>query len=156
MAKLQKNLGGIRRMKRLPGALVIIDPRRERSALREAAILDIPAICFQDTDSSPDMVDIIIPGNDDAMRSIQLICSKLMDAFMEGRAKSPLPPGPEDDKTAAPAEPEPPPAVEPRPAPAPPAGEASISKPDSAPAAPAAPSAPEQPDKPAAETATQD
>ena len=154
MAKLQKNLGGIRHMKRPPDALVIVDPRRERSALREAAILNIPTICFQDTDSSPDMVDIIIPGNDDAMRSIQLICSKLMDAFMEGRAKSPLPPGPEDDKTAAPAEPEPPPAAEPVAPPLP--ADVSAPETDSAPAAPAAPPAPEQPDKPAAETATQD
>ena len=90
LAKLRKNLGGIRDMKRLPDALIIIDPRRERSALREAYALGIPSICILDTDSDPEMVDIIIPGNDDAMRSIQLLCSKLIDAVLEGRAERPL------------------------------------------------------------------
>jgi len=92
LAKLQKNLGGIREMKRVPDAMIIIDPRREKNALREAVALDIPTICFLDTDSDPDDVDIVIPGNDDAMRSIQLICSKLMEAIIEGQAKMPVSP----------------------------------------------------------------
>ena len=92
MVKLQRNLEGIREMKRVPDAMIVIDPRREKNALREACNLDIPTICFLDTDSDPDNVDIVIPGNDDAMRSVQLICSKLMDAFLEGQAKRPVAP----------------------------------------------------------------
>jgi small subunit ribosomal protein S2 len=90
MAKLQKNLGGIRYMTRLPDAMVVIDPRREKSAMREAMQIQIPIITFQDTDSDPDDGDIVIPGNDDAMRSVRLICSKLMDAILEGRSRAPM------------------------------------------------------------------
>lgn len=117
LAKLQKNLGGIREMRHLPDALIIIDPRRERNALREAAAIGIPAICILDTDSDPDMVDIVIPGNDDAMRSIQLLTSKLMDAILEGRAREPLP-AETEEAVATPAAPaaEPAPAPEPEPA----------------------------------------
>jgi small subunit ribosomal protein S2 len=82
--KLLRNLGGIRNMKRLPGAVVIIDPRREHIALKEAYKLGIPSICLIDTDSDPDLVDIPIPGNDDAMRSIQVILKRLTDATMAG------------------------------------------------------------------------
>ena len=110
MAKLQKNLNGVREMKRTPDVMIIIDPRRERNALREAINLDIPTICFLDTDSDPDGIDIVIPGNDDAMRSVQLICSKLIDAIIEGRARMPVAPEVE-------AEPAPAPAVEPVPEP---------------------------------------
>ncbi len=88
LGKLRKNLGGVRNMRRLPDAVIIIDPRREKSALREANSVGIPVIAFMDTDSDPDMVDIVIPGNDDAMRSVQLICSKLMDALIEGRSRA--------------------------------------------------------------------
>jgi len=164
LAKLQKNLGGVRNMKRLPDALVIIDPRRESSALREAAILDIPTICFQDTDSSPDMVDIVIAGNDDAMRSIQLICSKLMDAFIAGRARSSA--GRESEGGEAAAEPAAAPepaglaepaaaaAVEPEPAArqsAPPAGDASPGAQGSAASSPAGPSVADGRESPAPE-----
>ena len=92
LAKLQRNLQGVREMKRVPDAMIIIDPRREKNALREACALDIPTVCLVDTDSNPDDVDIVISGNDDAMRSIQLICSKLMDAILEGQAKMPVSP----------------------------------------------------------------
>lgn len=82
--KLNRNLGGIREMGRLPGALIIIDPRREKNALHEAHKLGIPSICIIDTDSDPLLVDIPIPGNDDAMRSIQVLTKVLADAVIEG------------------------------------------------------------------------
>ncbi len=107
MAKLQTNLGGVREMKRSPDAMIIVDPRREKNALREAWALDIPTVCLQDTDSDPERVDIVIPGNDDAMRSIQLICSKLMDAVLEGRAKRPVPPEAQEQVGAPQATPSP-------------------------------------------------
>ncbi len=84
MKKLYRNLGGIRDMRQHPGALVIVDPRREKNALAEAHKLGIPAICIIDTDSNPDLVDIPIPGNDDAMRSIQILSNSLADSVMEG------------------------------------------------------------------------
>lgn len=84
--KIFRNLEGIRIMEKLPGALIIIDPQKEHIAVREAAKLNIPTICLMDTDSDPDMVDIPIPGNDDAMRSIEVICTKLTDAILEGKA----------------------------------------------------------------------
>lgn len=90
-AKLLKNLGGIREMKRMPDAMILIDPRREKNAMREALLLDIPIIAFLDTDADPDNIDIPIPGNDEAMRSIRLICTKLMDAVLEGKANRPMP-----------------------------------------------------------------
>lgn len=83
--KINRNLEGIRNMPKLPSALVIIDPKKEYIAVKEAAKLNIPTICLMDTDSDPDLVDIPIPGNDDAMRSIDIICSKLTDAIIEGR-----------------------------------------------------------------------
>jgi small subunit ribosomal protein S2 len=89
-AKLRKNLQGIRNLKRTPDAMVVIDPRRERSAVHEATLLNIPIIGFQDTDTDPDQIDIVIPGNDDAMRSINLICSKLVDAVLEGKSRAPF------------------------------------------------------------------
>jgi len=142
LAKLQKNLGGIREMKRIPDAMIIIDPRREKNALREACTLDIPTICFLDTDSDPEDVDIVIPGNDDAMRSIQLICSKLMDAIIEGQAKMPV--SPEAAEAAAAPEAEAPAAEAP-------AAEAPVAE---APAAEApAAEAPAAEDNPAAEPA---
>ena len=116
LAKLQKNLGGIRHMSRLPDALIIIDPRREKNALREANALDIPTIAFLDTDASPDTTDIVIPGNDDAMRSLQLICTKLMDAILEGKASAPLPPEVKEQVEPPPAAPPAPSAETPAPA----------------------------------------
>ena len=82
--KIRRNLGGLRRMERLPGAMFVIDQRREINAIREARKMGIPVICLLDTDSDPDLVDIPIPGNDDAMRAIDLIAKELCDAVQEG------------------------------------------------------------------------
>jgi len=84
MRKIRRNLGGIRRMTSLPGALVVVDQRREILAVREARKLQIPVICLLDTDSDPDVVDIPIPGNDDAMRAIELVVNELCEGVMEG------------------------------------------------------------------------
>ena len=83
MRKIRRNLGGIRRMTSMPGALVVIDQRREMNSILEARKLKIPVICLLDTDSDPDMVDIPIPGNDDAMRSIELILRELCDTITD-------------------------------------------------------------------------
>ncbi len=88
--KITRNLEGIRRMARLPGALVIIDVRRESIALKEAQKLSIPTVCLVDTDSDPEGADIIIPGNDDAMRAIELIVSQLVDAVATGKRGRPV------------------------------------------------------------------
>jgi small subunit ribosomal protein S2 len=84
MRKIRRNLGGIRRMDRLPGALIAVDQRREVISVREANKLGIPVICMLDTDSDPDLVDIPIPANDDAMRGIEVIISQLADAVSDG------------------------------------------------------------------------
>jgi small subunit ribosomal protein S2 len=84
MRKIRRNLGGIRRMTKLPGAIVVVDQRREIIAVREARKMAIPIVCLLDTDSDPDMVDIAIPGNDDAMRAIDLVIRTLADAVAEG------------------------------------------------------------------------
>lgn len=83
--KLKKNLEGIRNMMELPGALIVVDPKREITAIREANKLGIPTICLTDTDCDPDLVDICIPGNDDALRSIEVFLSKMSDAIVEGK-----------------------------------------------------------------------
>ena len=83
--KLIKNLGGIREMKKLPGALFIVDPRKERIAVQEARILGIPIVAIVDTNCDPDEVDYVIPGNDDAIRAVKLIAGKLADAVLEGK-----------------------------------------------------------------------
>ncbi len=83
--KIFRNLNGIRVMDRLPGAVVVIDVRREHNALAEAKKLGIPTVCLIDTDSDPDQADIPIPGNDDAMRAIDLIIRQLGDAITEGK-----------------------------------------------------------------------
>ncbi len=84
MRKIQRNLGGIRKMTKLPGAMVVIDEMREIIAVREARKIGIPVVCLLDTDSDPDQVDIPIPGNDDAMRGIELIVRELASAIEEG------------------------------------------------------------------------
>ncbi len=84
--KLLVNLEGIRRMDRLPGALIVVDPHREDIAVREARKLGIPTIALIDTDSDPDMVDVSVPGNDDSIRSIRVILTYLADAVVEGKA----------------------------------------------------------------------
>lgn len=82
--KLEKNLGGIKNMKGLPGALFIVDPRKEKNAILEAKILGIPIVAIVDTNCDPDEVDYVIPGNDDAIRAVKLITSKMADAVLEG------------------------------------------------------------------------
>ncbi len=84
LAKLQKNLGGIKDMDVLPGAIFLVDPKKEHIAVREARKLNIPVIAIADTNCDPDDIDYIIPGNDDAIRAIRLICSKIADACIEG------------------------------------------------------------------------
>jgi small subunit ribosomal protein S2 len=89
--KIQRNLNGVRNMSRLPGALVVVDVRKEINAVKEAQSLGIPTICLIDTDSDPDFASIPIPGNDDSMRSIQLIVTKIADAIEEGKRARPEP-----------------------------------------------------------------
>jgi len=101
LQKIRRNLNGIRRMNRLPGVLVAVDVRKELNALREARALKIPTICLLDTDSDPDMVDIPIPGNDDAMRGIELIMRELATAAEEGLKGRPEPTPPAERDTAA-------------------------------------------------------
>lgn len=83
--RIHRNLSGVRNMDKLPGALVVIDVNRELNALREAKNLGIPTIALIDTDGDPDMVDIPIPGNDDSMRSIEVVIRELCAAVNEGR-----------------------------------------------------------------------
>ena len=83
--KLEKNLGGIREMKKLPGAMFIVDPRKERIAVAEARQLHIPIVAIVDTNCDPDEIDYVIPGNDDAIRAVKLIAGKLADAVLEGK-----------------------------------------------------------------------
>jgi small subunit ribosomal protein S2 len=87
MTKLEKNLGGIKEMDRLPGAMFVIDPRRERIAVHEARKLGIPVVAVVDTNCDPDEIDYIIPGNDDAIRAIRLMTSRIADACIEGRQR---------------------------------------------------------------------
>ena len=85
VAKLSKTLGGIKDMRGLPDLIFVIDQEKEDIAIKEANKLGIPVICLADTNANPDGIDKIIPGNDDAIRSIQLITSKLADAVLEGK-----------------------------------------------------------------------
>jgi small subunit ribosomal protein S2 len=84
--KIKSNLEGIRRMERLPGVMFIIDTRREHIAVKEARKLGVKTIALIDTDSDPDLIDLPIPGNDDAMRAIELIVKELADAVIEGKS----------------------------------------------------------------------
>ena len=84
--KILRNLSGIRTMDRLPGAIFVVDVKREHIAIKEARKLGIPVVALIDTDSDPDEVDIAIPGNDDAMRAIELILKEVGDAVVEGKA----------------------------------------------------------------------
>lgn len=83
--KLEKNLSGIKDMQNLPGAVFVIDPRKERIAVAEAKRLSIPIVAVVDTNCDPDEVDYVIPGNDDAIRAIKLISSKIANAYLEGK-----------------------------------------------------------------------
>lgn len=84
-AKLEKFLGGIRGMKDLPGAVFVVDPRKEKIAVAEAKKLGIPIVAIVDTNCNPDDIDYVIPGNDDAIRAVKLITSKIADAVLEGK-----------------------------------------------------------------------
>ena len=83
--KLEMNLSGIKDMKKLPGAMFVVDPRKEHIAVMEARALGIPVVAIVDTNCDPDEVDYAIPGNDDAIRAVKLIASKMADAVLEGR-----------------------------------------------------------------------
>lgn len=99
--KLTKSLGGIKDMNRLPDVMFVVDPQKEHLAVKEARKLNIPVVAIVDTNCDPDLVDFVIPGNDDAIKSVKLLTSKVADAISEAipttRAKF-------DDKKAAPAE----------------------------------------------------
>ncbi len=86
--KLEKYLGGIKDMKKLPGALFVVDPRKEKIAIAEAKKLGIPVVAIVDTNCDPDEVDYVIPGNDDAIRAVKLIASTMANAIIEGRQGS--------------------------------------------------------------------
>lgn len=83
--KLEKFLGGIEDMPRIPDVMFVVDPRKERIAIKEAQKLNIPVVAMVDTNSDPDDIDVIIPSNDDAIRAVRLITAKMADAIIEGR-----------------------------------------------------------------------
>ena len=85
MDKLQKNLGGIKEMTRIPDVMFIVDPRKERIAVQEAHTLGIPIVAIVDTNCDPEEVDYVIPGNDDAIRAVKLIAGKIADAVIEAK-----------------------------------------------------------------------
>lgn len=84
MERLEKYLGGIKDMNRLPGALFVVDPRKEKIAVAEARKLNIPIVAIVDTNCDPDEIDYVIPGNDDAIRAVKLLTQAMADAIMEG------------------------------------------------------------------------
>ena len=98
LTKIHRNLSGIRDMNRLPDAIVVVDPKREHIAVKEAQRMGVATVALIDTDSDPDVVDLPIPGNDDSIRSIELVLGKLADAVLEGKAalpaEQPQPTGP--------------------------------------------------------------
>jgi small subunit ribosomal protein S2 len=94
--KIERNLSGIRNMTRLPEALLIIDPHREHIAVQEAKKLGIKVVALLDTDCDPDEIDLPIPGNDDSMRSIELVVKRLVDSILEGKATAPAEPPPRE------------------------------------------------------------
>jgi small subunit ribosomal protein S2 len=85
MEKIKANLDGIRKMERMPGVMFVIDTRREHIAVKEAKKLGVPVVALVDTDSDPDLIDLPIPGNDDAMRAIEIVLKELADAIIEGK-----------------------------------------------------------------------
>ena len=85
IAKLNRRLGGVKEMRRLPNALFVVDTRREALAVKEANIVNIPVIAMVDTNCNPDLIDYIIPANDDAIRAIKLVTTKIADAVIEGQ-----------------------------------------------------------------------
>jgi small subunit ribosomal protein S2 len=87
LEKLQRSLGGLKELTQRPAAIIVVDPRREELAIKEASRLGIPIIAMVDTNCDPDPIDYVIPSNDDAIRSVRLIMSKLADAIIEGRTR---------------------------------------------------------------------
>ena len=85
IAKLEKYLGGVKEMKKLPGAMFVVDPRKEKNAIAEAKKLGIPVVAIVDTNCDPDEIDYVIPGNDDAIRAIKLISQTMANAVIEGK-----------------------------------------------------------------------
>lgn len=83
--KLEKSVGGIKNMRKLPDAIFLIDPRKERIAVAEARKIGIPIVAIVDTNCDPEEIDYVIPGNDDAIRAVRLLASKMADAVLEGR-----------------------------------------------------------------------
>ncbi|HAN44175.1 MAG TPA: 30S ribosomal protein S2, partial [Ruminococcaceae bacterium] len=98
--KLEKFLGGIKEMKKLPGALFVVDPRKEKIAVAEAKKLGIPVVAIVDTNCDPDEVDYVIPGNDDAIRAVKLIAQTIADAIIEGRQGEETAPVSENEEAA--------------------------------------------------------
>ncbi|MEW6357255.1 MAG: 30S ribosomal protein S2 [Planctomycetota bacterium] len=101
--KIHQNLEGIRNMNRLPGVLVVIDPHKEKNAVAEANKLKIPIVALTDTDCDPTQINVVVPGNDDAMRAIDILCATVAEAALTGKTKAPAAPA----KPAKPAEPKP-------------------------------------------------
>ena len=99
--KLEKYLGGVVEMKKLPGALFVVDPRKERNAINEARKLNIPIVAIVDTNCDPDEIDYVIPGNDDAIRAIKLISSVMANAVQEGRQGQDAAPAEKTEESAA-------------------------------------------------------
>ena len=89
LRKIKRNLGGIRDMNRMPEAIVVVDPKKEKNCIHEARILGIKVVALIDTDSDPDDVDLPIPGNDDSIRSIRLVLGHLSNAVTQGKSASP-------------------------------------------------------------------
>ncbi len=105
MTKIKANLEGIRKMEKMPGLMVIIDTRREHIAVKEARKLGVPTIALIDTDSDPDLIDLPIPGNDDAMKAIEIIMREMADSIIEGktgRSENKAGPGPEGGRRSRP------------------------------------------------------
>ncbi len=100
MAKLEKFLNGIKNMRGMPGAMFVVDPKKERIAVREARILDIPIVGICDTNCDPDEVDYVIPANDDAIRAVKLITSIMADAVIEGKQGESFAPASETEEEA--------------------------------------------------------
>ena len=104
IAKLEKYLGGVKEMKKLPGALFVVDSRKEKNAIAEARKLGIPIVAIVDTNCDPDEIDYVIPGNDDAIRAIKLISQTMANAVLEGKQGEQLEVEPKAEETEAKAE----------------------------------------------------
>ena len=99
--KLEKNLGGIKNMKRLPDAIFVVDPKKERIWIQEAHVLGIPLIGIADTNCDPEELDYVIPGNDDAIRAVKLIVAKMADAIIEANQGVQMTEAPEEESAAS-------------------------------------------------------